>query len=57
MLSSEKRGYKKGQKADLQRMPIPGHPFEMVGMDAVGPLPCTLDGNKYIIVISDYFSC
>lgn len=56
MSCTEKRGYKKGQKAELQRMPIPGCPFEMVGMHAVGPLPCTLDGNRHIIVISGFFS-
>ena len=52
----ERRGFKKHHKAPLQRMPIPSRPFEMVGLDAVGPLPVTLEGNKYILVMSDYFS-
>ncbi|KII65512.1 Transposon Ty3-I Gag-Pol polyprotein [Thelohanellus kitauei] len=30
--------------------------FERVAMDILGPLPISKHGNKYIIVISDYFS-
>ena len=29
-------------------------PFDMVGMDIIGPLPETNDGNRYILVFSDY---
>ena len=31
-------------------------PFEMVGIDILGPLPETLSGNKYILVITDYLT-
>lgn len=30
--------------------------FELVGVDAVGPLPMTVNGNKYILVMIDYFT-
>ena len=30
--------------------------FELVGVDAVGPLPLTVNGNKYILVMVDYFT-
>uniref|UniRef100_A0A3B1JN79 Gypsy retrotransposon integrase-like protein 1 n=1 Tax=Astyanax mexicanus TaxID=7994 RepID=A0A3B1JN79_ASTMX len=33
-----------------------GYPFEKLGIDIVGPLPVTSQGNKYIIVIADYFT-
>ncbi|KAF8795542.1 Transposon Ty3-I Gag-Pol polyprotein like [Argiope bruennichi] len=31
-------------------------PFERNALDVLGPLPRTADGNKYILVIMDYFS-
>lgn len=52
----KKRGFKKGDKAPLQRMPIPTRPFERIAIDAVGPLTVTLEGNRHVLVISDYFS-
>jgi len=37
--------------------PIPvGEPFSKIGIDIVGPLPITKQGNKYIIVATDYFT-
>ena len=33
-----------------------GSPFERVAVDIAGPFPVTEDGNKYIMVVSDYFS-
>ena len=33
-----------------------GYPMERVAMDIVGPLPRTKRGNRFIIVVSDYFS-
>lgn len=51
-----RRGYKSKHKAPLQRVEIASRPFEKIAMDAVGPLPITSDGNKHIIVISDYFT-
>ncbi len=33
-----------------------GFPLQRVAMDILGPLPQTLSGNKYILVIGDYFT-
>jgi hypothetical protein len=33
-----------------------GYPLERVASDIMGPLPETEAGNKYIVVISDYFT-
>ena len=33
-----------------------GAPMERVAMDVMGPLPRTTQGNKYILVIGDYFT-
>lgn len=35
---------------------ITGAPLDRVGIDIVGPLPFTNDGNEYIIVLCDYFT-
>jgi transposase InsO family protein len=32
------------------------HPWELVVMDFLGPLPETSSGNKYVLVIADHFS-
>ena len=34
----------------------PGYPMERVAMDISGPLPKTPDGNRYILVVVDYFT-
>ena len=33
-----------------------GYPMERIGIDILGELPLTGNGNKYILVISDYFT-
>ena len=33
-----------------------GRPMERVAMDIMGPLPRTTSGNKYILVVGDYFT-
>jgi hypothetical protein len=38
----------------MQNISPPRNPFDMVGVDATGPLPITLGGNRYIIVFTDY---
>lgn len=38
----------------LQPLPPVYRPFERVGMDKLGPLPESIDGNKYIFVVTDY---
>ena len=34
-----------------------GYPMQMVVTDIVGPLPESTNGNKHILVASDYFTC
>ena len=33
-----------------------GEPMQRIGMDILGPLPETYKGNKYILVVIDYFT-
>lgn len=40
----------------LQSLPIPSRPFEVIGMDFMGPLIETTLGNKHILVIVDYLT-
>ena len=42
-------------KAPLLPIPVDG-PFDRLAMDILGPLPTTHDGNRYIIVFSDYYT-
>ncbi|CAH8654098.1 unnamed protein product [Dicrocoelium dendriticum] len=42
-------------RAPLQSMTA-GYPNEIVGVDLVGPLPETPRGNRYILVMVDYFT-
>ena len=43
------------RKAQMQKYRV-GRPMERVAMDIMGPLPLTTRGNRYILVIGDYFS-
>lgn len=45
----------KKNKAPLQRYRV-GAPIERVAMDILGPLPETDNGNKYVLVVGDYFT-
>jgi transposase InsO family protein len=42
-------------KSHLQQE-ISHQPLDRIDLDRLGPLPCTSDGNQYIVVISDYFT-
>ena len=33
-----------------------GQPFERIAIDIAGPFPSTDDGNRYIMVVGDYFT-
>jgi len=35
---------------------VVGYPMERIALDLLGPLPVTQHGNKYILVVSDYFT-
>ena len=43
------------RKAKLQQ-DIAGHPGQRIAMDILGPLPVTPTGNRYILVVGDYYS-
>ncbi|KMQ82063.1 hypothetical protein RF55_24313, partial [Lasius niger] len=51
-----KRGHIKNPLAPLQESPIPSRPLERVAVDCVGPLCTSTLGNKYIVVLTDYFT-
>ena len=40
----------------MQLLPVIPIPFYMVGVDIVGPLKCTKQVNKYILVAIDYYA-
>ena len=42
-------------KAPMQQYNV-GVPFERIALDILGPLPESHQGNKYVLVISDYFT-
>ena len=42
-------------RAPLQQ-DAPSYPWERIAMDIVGPLPVTDNGNRFILVISDFFT-
>ena len=43
------------QKSKLQTE-LSSHPFQWVAMDILGPLPQSVTGSKYILVIGNYFT-
>ncbi|KAM7305530.1 DDE-type integrase/transposase/recombinase [Ixodes scapularis] len=40
----------------LQPIPAPTTPFQQVGMDLLGPFPTSTQGNRWIIVATDYLT-
>ncbi|GBO34068.1 Retrovirus-related Pol polyprotein from transposon 17.6 [Araneus ventricosus] len=51
-----RRGFCKNVNAPVQKIPTADYPFQKVAFDTIGPLVTSKHGNKYIIVISDYFT-
>jgi hypothetical protein len=48
---------KRNTASSAPLQPIPAYtPFELIGMDIVGPLPITNKGHRFILVITDHFS-
>ena len=46
-----------GVKAFLNPLDLTTKPFEVIGMDFLGPIqPHSLQGNNYVLVITDYFT-
>ena len=52
---ASKKSPSKTRRAPLQQKPV-GMPMERVALDIVGPLPETEKGNKYLLVVGDYFT-
>ncbi|VDI02082.1 Hypothetical predicted protein [Mytilus galloprovincialis] len=52
--ASKKRTPRKA-RAPLQTYVV-GAPLERIAVDVLGPLPTTQSGNKYLLVIGDYFT-
>lgn len=40
----------------IRSLPIPSEPFEALGIDVLGPFPMTKRKNKFILVVTDYFT-
>ncbi|KAH9103881.1 hypothetical protein AeMF1_019899, partial [Aphanomyces euteiches] len=55
---SRAKGGRPWRQGPMQRMPIYSlrGPFGLLVVDALGPLPTTNRGNKYILVFADYFT-
>jgi hypothetical protein len=46
----------RNKKAGLMQPIEPHHPFDIVGVDILGPLPMTSRKYRYILVFTDYFT-
>ena len=53
--AARKSGSAKKHRASLRKN-ITGEPFARIGIDISGPYNPTQDGNKYLLVVSDYFT-
>ena len=54
-LCAQKRGPQKKIKAPMAKYNV-GSPMEHIAIDVLGPLPITEIGNKYILIVADYFT-
>lgn len=54
-LCASRKGPRTRTRGKLQEC-ISGTPFERVALDILGPLPTTNHGNKYLLVVMDYFT-
>jgi len=52
---AKKRGPQKKVRAPMGQYNV-GSPMERLALDVLGPLPLTEDGNKYILIVADYFT-
>lgn len=50
-----RKGTPKKRRAAMQPSAV-GFPLERVAMDIMGPLPVSVKGNRYVLVIMDYFT-
>lgn len=54
-ICAARRGPQRKTRGALQPS-LPGCPFERIAIDILGPFPRTKDGNRYIVVVMDYFT-
>ncbi|KAF2361397.1 Ribonuclease H-like domain, partial [Trinorchestia longiramus] len=40
----------------VRKYPLPQNPWDVAGMDLLGPLPQTSSGNAYVLCITDYLT-
>lgn len=52
---NSRKGSNTRERGNLQIYNV-GAQFERIALDILGPLPMTTAGNKYVLVISDYFT-
>ena len=52
---ASKKSPAKVRRGLLQQYPV-GSPMQRVALDILGPLPETNQGNKYVLVVEDYFT-
>ena len=52
---ARRKGPAVNPRAPLMSVPI-GSPMEMLAMDILGPLPVSNNGNKYLLVVSNYYT-
>ncbi|KAK3093316.1 hypothetical protein FSP39_013979 [Pinctada imbricata] len=52
---TKRKGENKTKRAPMKLVQT-GYPMERIAIDILGELPLTESGNKYILVISDYFT-
>lgn len=50
-----RKGPKRRSRGKLRRYNV-GAPFERIAFDILGPLPRSADGNRYLLVVMDYFT-
>ena len=50
-----KKNWGKKRRSPLQQYVV-GAPMERLAMDILGPLPLTPRGNKFVLVVTDYFT-
>ena len=50
-----KKSPSRKDRASMKQYSV-GAPFERIALDIMGPLPESQQGNRYILVISDYFT-
>ena len=50
-----KKSWEKKRRSPLQQY-IVGAPMERLAVDILGPLPLTPPGNRYVLVVTDYFT-